>query len=393
MDPRLFELLTPRVRNVPAPMYGPANPEGDFVSFSFGFAAPTLFPTQAMQAASAQVLAHEAAESLNYAPSYAGLTDLVVQRMQAQGIPATPDRVLITHGSSEMLALLPELFVNPGDPVLIEGPTFLGAVRHFQDAGAQIVTMPLDEQGIIIEALEDILRDLAAQGKRPKFIYTIPTFQNPTGTTLPLERRKRLLALAEEYGTFIVEDDAYYDLRFEGEPVPTLAAMDTKGLVLRLGTFSKILAPGVRLGWVYAQPELIQRIQFVRSAGNCGPFITRVVSHFCAEGRLEAHIKVLNDHYRKQRDVMLDAIARELPAEFKPLRPEGGFFVWCTLPDGLSVSKFAKTCAEHGALIMPGVRCFADGQGDNAMRLAFSFLSADEINIGISRIAEALRHS
>jgi 2-aminoadipate transaminase len=375
-------------------MYGPNQPRDvDMISFAYGFADPELFPRAELLAATASVLEDDtdAAESLNYGPTYQGLREQIVERLRRAGVEAEIDNVLVGYGSSQILALLPQVFVDPGDTVLIEGPTFLGAVRHFADAGARLVTIPTDEQGMDVDALEQTLRDLRRQNIRPKFVYTIPTFHNPTGATMPLDRRQRLLALAAEHGVVVAEDDAYGDLRFEGDPLPNLAALDEQGWVIRVGTFSKVLAPGVRMGWAYARPEIIQRLAKFKVEGSSGPFLTRVIARYCADGRLDAHIQELIARYRHKRDVMLEAIAREFPPEVQPIRPAGGFFVWCRLPAGMSAAALLKAAEANGATFLPGTRCFANGAGDDAIRLAFSFLPAEQIEAGIARIGAAMR--
>ena len=389
---RLEELFAARAQTVSAPMYGPAQPRNtDMISFVYGLADPELFPRADLLAATAETLEQDAAEALNYGPAYAGLRDQIIARLHAQGVEAEADQVLASYGSSQILALLPEVFVDRGDVVLIEGPSFMGAVRHFADAGARLVTVPTDADGMDVDALEGILRDLRAQGTRPKFIYTIPTFQNPTGTTMPLARRQKLVALGAEYGVMVAEDDAYGDLRFEGQPVPNLAALDQEGWVIRIGTFSKILAPGVRIGWAYARPEVIARLVKFKGEGGTGPFLTQMVARYCADGRLEAHIQELIALYRHKRDVMLGAIAREFPADVVTLRPNGGFFIWCKLPQGMSATRLLPIAERHGASFLPGTRCYADGQGDDAIRLAFSFQPAAQIEEGIARLGKAMR--
>ncbi|HEX5691661.1 MAG TPA: PLP-dependent aminotransferase family protein [Roseiflexaceae bacterium] len=189
----------------------------------------------------------------------------------------------------------------------------------------------------------------------------------------------------------VVEDDAYGDLRFEGQPLPNLAALDQEGWVIRVGTFSKILAPGVRMGWAYARPEVIARLGHFKYEGSSGPYLTRVVASYCADGRLDAHIAELIDLYRHKRDVMLDAIAYECPPEMTPLRPEGGFFLWCKLPPGMSAEALKVRAEAHGASFLPGTRCFANGQGDDYIRLAFSYQPAELIVEGIARIGAAMR--
>ena len=389
---RLDDLFTVRARNVPVPMYGPVQPRNlDMISFAYGLADPDLFPRADLLAATAAVLEQDAAAALNYGPTYAGLREQIVARLRAQGAEAEDENVLVSYGSSQILALLPDVFVDRGDIVLIEGPSFMGAVRHFADAGARLVTVPTDDHGMDADALESILSDLRRQGARPKFIYTIPTFHNPTGTTMPLARRQKLVALGAAYGVAVVEDDAYGDLRFEGQPLPNLAALDQEGWVIRIGTFSKILAPGVRMGWAYARPEVIARLAKFKAEGSSGPFLTQVIARYCAEGRLEMHIQELIALYRHKRDIMLSAIAREFPAEVTTLRPQGGFFIWCRLPAGMSAAALLKAAEERGATFLPGTRCYANGAGDDAIRLAFSFQPAEQIEEGIARIGEAMR--
>jgi 2-aminoadipate transaminase len=389
---RIDELFAARARDVLPPLYGPTPPRrADMISFSYGLADPDLFPCADLLAATRAVLEQDAPDALNYGPAFSGLREQIVARLRAQGIEAEQDNVLVSYGSGQILALLPQVFVEPGDVVLIEGPSFMGAVRHFGEAGARLVTVPTDDEGMDVDALETLLRDLHKQQLRPKFIYTIPTFHNPTGATLPLARRQRLVALGAEYGVAIVEDDAYGDLRYEGQPVPNLAALDQDGWVIRLGTFSKVLAPGLRMGWAYARPEVIARLAKFKAEGSSGPFLTRVVARYCADGRLDAHIQELIALYRHKRDIMLGAIARELPADVTAPRPQGGFFIWCRLPRGTSASALLPVAEAHGATFLPGTRCFAQGQGDDAIRLAFSFLPAQQIEAGIARIGAAMR--
>jgi 2-aminoadipate transaminase len=361
------------------------------ISLSYGFAAPEMFPTDALLAASAEVLAEDADGALNYGNSYAGLLEMVAARLRRQGAQIQAENVLITYGSSQVLALLPQVFVDPGDVVMVEGPSFMGAVRHFVASGAQLVTIPVDDDGIDVDALEQSLRDHASRGIRPKFIYTIPTFQNPSGTDLTLARRKRLVQLAAEYGVLVVEDDAYGELRFAGDPLPRLAALDTAGWVLHVGTFSKILAPGIRMGWAAGPRAVIERLQHFKLEGSSGPYQTRVVERFCADGKLDAHIKVLIAGYRHKRDVMMAAIRNEFPEDIIAPQPHGGFFVWARLPEDLSATALAMKSAENGVAFVPGTGFFANGQGDNALRLAFSYQSEERIVEAIERIGRAIR--
>jgi 2-aminoadipate transaminase len=388
----LDDLFAARARAVQTPMFGPEPPRhADMISVSYGLADPSLFPRADLLAATAAVLKEDAAAALNYGPPSSDLRGQIVQRLRTQGIEAEDENILLSYGSGQILALLPRVFVDPGDVVIIEGPSFMGAVRHFSDSGARLVTVPTDANGMDVDALEQTLIDFQRQGVRPKFIYTIPTFHNPSGATMPLARRQKLVALAAQYGVVIVEDDAYGDLRFEGQPLPNLAMLDQEGWVIRVSTFSKTLAPGVRMGWAYARPEIIARLAAFRTEGSSGPFLTRVIAQYCAEGRLEAHIAELIALYRHKCNVMLEAIAREFPAEVSALRPQGGFFVWCKLPADMRATALLPLAESRGATFLPGTRCFATGEGDDAIRLAFSFLPAEQIQAGIARIGAAMR--
>jgi 2-aminoadipate transaminase len=387
--PSLDDLFSARAReNRPAQIW-PDGPSG-VISLSYGFAAPEKFPVEAMVTATSEVLHEDTDGALNYGESYHGLVELLANRLQGQGMAVTDQNVLISYGSSQVLALLPQVLVDPGDVVIIEGPSFMGAVKNFLIGGAKLVTVPVNHDGIDLDILEQTLRDLRAQQIRPKFIYTIPTFQNPSGTDMPLARRKRLVALAEEYGVLLVEDDAYGDLRFEGDPMPRLAALNSEWVV-HVGTFSKIMAPGVRMGWAAGPKSVIDRLKTFKLEGSSGPFMTRLVERFCADGRLDAHIADLNQTYRRKRDLMLATIKAEFPDDVLAPKPDGGFFIWAKLPEGLSATAIARRAGEFGVAFVPGTGFYANGQGDDAMRLAFSYQSEERIVEGIKRLGQAIR--
>jgi 2-aminoadipate transaminase len=240
-----------------------------------------------------------------------------------------------------------------------------------------------------VEALELRLRELRQAGVRPKFIYTIPSFQNPTGATLSLERRRRVAALGAKYGALIVEDDAYVDLRFRGEALPPIAALDDGGWVLRVGTFSKILAPGLRMAWAHGPKPLIDRLLMFKVEGGSGPFLTRLVARFAAGGRLEAHIDALRANYAAKCELMARALRRELPAA-SFVEPDGGFFIWLRLPEGVTASALGPVAHRHGVEFLAGPRCFADGSGDEYIRLAFSEEPAGRIEAAVARLGAAV---
>jgi 2-aminoadipate transaminase len=387
----LDSLFAERAKNyVAGPEWG-AEPEGT-ISLAYGFADPVHFPVNALVEATAEVLAEDVNGALNYGPTYAGLIQLVAKRLQSRGVAhASPSNVLISYGSSQILALLPQLMIDPGDTVIVEAPCFIGAVRSFQEVGAKIESVPVREDGMDIDALESMLVDLTQKGIHPKFIYVTPTYQNPTGTMMPLANRKRLLALAEQYGVLIFEDDAYGDLRFEGEAIPPIVALDTKGWVLHIGTFSKILAPGVRMAWACGPESIIQRLAKFKVEGSSGPFLTRLVERFAADGRLESHINELNQTYRRKRDVMVEAIKDHFPTDVKYLVPQGGFFVYCYLPSDMPTTAVMAKAREHKVSFLPGMGCYANGQGTHEIRLAFSYQNDENIVEGIRRLGAAMK--
>lgn len=390
-SPTLDALFAQRARTVAdGPEWAP-EPEGS-ISLAYGFADPAHFPVTELVEATAEILAEDVNGALNYGPTYAGLIKLVVNRLQRRGVSqAQPSNVLISYGSSQILALLPQILVDPGDTVIVEGPCFIGAVRSFQAAGARIETVPVRDDGMDLDALATMLADLQSRGIQPKFIYVTPTYQNPTGTLMPPANRQRIVALAEQYGVLIVEDDAYGDLRFEGEPVTPIIAYDTKGWVINVGTFSKILAPGVRMAWACGPEAVIKRLAKFKYEGGSGPFITRLVERFSADGKLEAHIDELNGTYKRKRDLMVATIRNEFPADVRFNVPMGGFFIYCYLPDDMPAATLVQKGREHGVTFLPGMGCYANGQGTHEIRLAFSYQSDEKIVEGIRRLGAAMK--
>ncbi|NTW03789.1 MAG: PLP-dependent aminotransferase family protein, partial [Oscillochloris sp.] len=380
---QLSDLFTARMRELLPPMWGPdVTSEIPLITLAFGDADPTMFPREELIDAVEDTLADNIDAALNYGPTYPGLVRLAAERLRRRGIAATEANTLISYGSSQIIGLLPQVLIEPGDTVIVEAPSFLGAVMQFQRSGAQLVGIPVDREGMDVEVLATTLADLKARGVRPKFIYTIPTFQNPTGATMPLARRRRLLELAEAYGVLVVEDDAYSDLCFRGEDIPPIASLDTKGWVIHLRTFSKIFAPGVRLGWACGPQALIDRLAMCKVEGSSGPFLTRVVARYAEDGRLDTHIKALCLRYGEKCDLMLTCLAREIPGAVMN-RPDGGFFVWMRLPSGISAATLVDAGVRYGVEVLAGSRCFADGSGDEYIRLAFSHATDAEISEGI----------
>lgn len=386
---KLEDLFAERARDARTVSWGD-DPEGDVVSLAFGLADPALFPREELIEAAAAVTAYEGGRMLNYAGPDERLIEQIVARLRREGVDAHANQVVLGYGSSEILHVLPLVLVEPGDTVIVEAPTFVGAVGRFAASGARLIGVPVGPLGMDLDALEQALEALKAASQRAKFMYVIPTFQNPTGTTMPLAQRERLVGLAAAYGTLIVEDDAYGELRFQGEHLPPLAALSSEW-VLRVSTFSKLLAPGLRMGYAHGPLPLIQRLAAFKTSGGSGPFLTAMVASYSANGRLDAHIEELRALYARKCAAMIEAIKREFPAGVSYLVPDGGFFIWCTLPAGVSGTALAEHAIACGVEILPGARCYAGGGVDNSFRLAFSQQPEERIVEGIARLGKAIR--
>lgn len=361
------------------------------ISLAYGDADPRLFPIKELIASVDGLLTEKRDAVLNYAPVDRELTELVARRLQRRGVVVDEQNILITYGSSQILGLLPQIMLNQGDVVIVEGPTFLGAIEYFVTQGATIETVPVGDQGMDIDALADTLQRLATLGKQAKFIYTIPTHHNPTGTMMPLAQRKRLLELAATYGVLVLEDDAYGDLDFRGETAASLLTLPGSEWVLHIGTFSKILAPGVRMAWAYGPTPVMQRLRKFKSDQGAGPFITRLVSYIAKDGWIEQHINVLNNAYAHKYAIMRDAMAQHFPHDVRVSTPSGGFFVYGYLPQDMPARGLIDVAIAHGVSFLPGTVGYANGGGTHEMRLAFSFQSEAHIVDGIARLGDAMR--
>lgn len=361
------------------------------ISLAYGDADPRYFPIQDLVRSVDGLLAQNVDRALNYAPVDADLTALVANRLRRRGIAVDEQNILITYGSSQVLGLMPQIMLDHGDIVIVEGPTFLGAIEYFVTQGAQIETVPVGDDGMDIDALEDALKRLAATGKQAKFIYTTPTHHNPTGTMMPLANRKRLVALAASYGVLILEDDAYGDLDFRGEMAASLLTLPGNEWVLHIGTFSKILAPGVRMAWAYGPTAVMQRLRQFKSDQGAGPFVTRLVSFIAQDGWLDAHIRDLNTKYAHKYQVMREAMATYFPADVRVSTPQGGFFVYGYLPNDMPARSLISVALAHGVSFLPGTVGYANGGGTHEMRLAFSFQSEANLTEGIKRLGAAMQ--
>lgn len=364
------------------------------ISFFAGFPDPSSLPKGDIIEATRVALEADGEWALQYGATqgYSGLIDELLKKLaRDQGIEAAPENVLITNGASQALALIVEMLVDPGDVILSEEPTWMGAVQNFTAAGADVHTIPVDDAGTDIAALERELRELRSEGRQAKLLYLIPNFQNPTGVTTSLERRQRIMVLAREHNLPIIEDDAYFDLRYAGERLPALHSMDNAGLVMYMGTFSKIMAAGMRLGWVIADESVIRQMAALKHEGGTSPFAGQVAAQFCASGTLVEHVRELTELYHARRDAMLRALEERMPEGTTWTTPEGGFFVWVTFPMEIDVARMLTSAAEQGVEFLPGSACFFREGGDNMIRLSYSFADEQQIAQGIEVIGNLAR--
>jgi 2-aminoadipate transaminase len=387
--------FNPRVRATSRMPRAGASPP-DVISLAYGMPDPALFPTAGLAAAAQEALGDPARYAVALQYGNVGGNPLLLAELGRklegeEGRPVPPGTLVMTNGSSQAIALVVQALAAPGDVCLCEAPTFLGTIHHIRFQGVRTVPVSLDDEGIDVEELEREIHRLEAAGTPPRFIYTIPTFNNPAGTSMTLERRRALLDIAARHGVPIIEDDAYRDLRFEGEPVPTLHALDRAGLVIRLGTFSKIVAPGVRLGFVLADPAVTERVLAFKAEGSTNGFASMVVGTFMKTGGLAAHIQTLRAAYRERRDAMYEALVREMPAGVTWTRTQGGFFLWLTVPARADMGKVNAKAAEERIVALAGTECFPDSRGTHNLRLAFSLQPPEKIAEGIRRLGRAIR--
>jgi len=370
----------------------------DVISFAGGLPAPDVFPVKEFQEACQKVLAEHGPQALQYSTTegYRPLREMIARHTARYGIVVSAENILITSGSQQALDLIGKVFINPGDRILVEKPTYLGALQAWNTYQAEYITVPLDDDGIQTEGLEEALRI------GPKFLYVLPNFHNPAGVTLSLERRKKLIELADHYGVPIIEDDPYGQLRYEGDHLPALFVIDNEvqghngvpysGNVIYLSTFSKTLAPGLRLGWVIAPVEVIKKLVQAKQGSDLhtSTFTQMVAYEVARGGFLDRHVRFIRQVYRERRDAMLDALERYFPEGIRWTHPQGGLFLWVILPEDLDASEILKEAIKEKVAFVPGVAFYADGSGRNTMRLNFSYMTPDKIEEGIKRLARVL---
>jgi 2-aminoadipate transaminase len=375
----------------------------DVISFGGGLPAPELFPIEEMRAASDRVLSQRGSEALQYSitEGYLPLREMITRQSQGDGLKLTPENILITTGSQQSLDLVGKLLLDDGDRVVVENPTFLGALQSFGMFGAQYEPVPMDDDGVLTDRLPSILQ------AGPKFMYIMPTFQNPCGVTLSRARRRALVELADTQDVPILEDDPYHSLRFKGDHLPSLQALDAErqnsgngylqGNVIYLGSFSKTLAPGLRLAWISAAPEVIAKLVQIKQGADLHTsiFVQMLAYETARDGFLERHIQTIRAVYGERRDAMLAAMDASFPPGVEWTKPEGGLFLWVKLPEGLVSSVLLRAALKKNVAFVPGNSFFAGNSqmGDRYFRMNFSNRNPELIREGVQRLAQVLHEA
>ncbi|MDE6948828.1 aminotransferase-like domain-containing protein [Limosilactobacillus reuteri] len=361
------------------------------ISFAGGLPAPELFPVKEMKAAVDKVFDEHGQEAMQYgaAKGVTALRQAIQQHVkEKENVDSELDNVLVTTGSEQALDLVGKAFVNPGDTVLVEQPTYLCALDVFRSYGANFASVEMDEDGMKMDALEEALK----ANPNTKLIYTVPNFQNPTGRTMTEERRKQLAELAEKYDVYVLEDNPYGEIRFAGQHVPAVKSFDKSGHVLYMSTFSKTLAPGFRLGWLVADKNVVNKLTVLKQSAdlhtdNLAQF---AVAQFFADNDVDAHVKEISALYGKRKDLMLEGIKKYFPEGVKYTDPEGGMFLWVEVPGVDDTVELFKECLEHDVAFVPGDPFFAGEVQPGAFRLNYSNMKEDQIEVGLKRLGAAL---
>ena len=367
----------------------------EIISLAGGLPDPQAFPVNRVKEIVNRLLDEKNGQILQYGTTE-GVTELrkaIAERMNKRGMNITHKNVLITAGSQQALDLISKTFLDPGDMVIVGAPTYMGGTNAFKSYNAVMEGVPLDEDGMDPDLLAAKLHLLQMHGKHPEILYLIPNFQNPAGVTITEERRREILEIAREYDMIVIEDSPYSDLRYSGEQVPSMKSMDTDGRVIYLGTFSKILAPGFRVAWCIAEKDLLNKLTIVKQAADLctNTFGQYIASEYVTRGYLDEHVEVIKTLYMNKRDLMLAAMEKHFPAEAKWTKPDGGMFIWVTLPEYIDTKNMFPRAIDNNVAYVNGAAFFADHSGKNTMRLNFTYATHEQIDIGIKRLADTIK--
>jgi 2-aminoadipate transaminase len=381
---------------------GPMHPEGgNAISFDSGYAYPGIFPD--LTVAATRALTAFRPESLQYGTPLGMLAmrNWIAGYLRDDGANVDVHNIIVVNGAKQGLDLICRALTDEGDAIVVTGPTYFTAIPIFRSFGLEFVEVPQDAEGLDVAVLAERLAQRRAAGKQsPKFIYDVPDFHNPSGITMSLARRRALLEIADANGIAVIEDSPYRRLRYEGATLPSLKSLDRNGIVLALGTFSKLIAPGLRIGWVCGDPDVITRLARLKSDGGTSPMTQRLILEFLLAGGLEPHIERARTVYALHRDLMIAQLERELP-EASFVRPHGGYYLWLTLPEGSDSAALAERAYDAGVSAIAGSAFYAADDSDSArargvpqrnMRLAYSSATSDRITEGVKLLA-ATYHS
>lgn len=365
--------------------------EPGYISFAGGDPDPSFFPVDVLM----DFEHNDAVKNNEFLFQYGisegdnVLKEEIIKYMADMGVGTSIDGLLITSGAQQAIDLTAKLFIDEGDTIIVENPSYMGAINAFNVFGPKYVGIQTDEDGMNMEHLEEVL----INGCKPKFLYTIPDFQNPTGITMSLSKRKRLLELAEEYDFVILEDNPYYKLRFDGHDIPTIKSLDSNGRVVYLGSFSKAVCPGLRIGWVCGDEDLISKYVIVKQSTdiNTNELSQLQVASFLKNVNLDDYLSKLNQGYKLKKDAMLNALEKNMPADVSFTRPDGGLFVWVTLPESIDSYDLMNKCLEKKLAIIPGARFYVSDVKTNTIRLSFATMSVDEIRKGVEILSQLIR--
>lgn len=370
------------------------NPE--IISLAGGMPDPALFPKEIIGEIAKDIIINNGGKALQYGPTEGikPLRETLVRLAHEEGIPSVEiDNLIITTASQQALDLTAKIFIDPGDTVIVEAPSYVGGLQAFQAFQANFVTVPMDEEGIRTDILEEKILNLKTKNISPKYIYVIPNFQNPAGVTMTLARRNELLRISHTYKIPVIEDDPYGDIRFEGEKLPSLLQIDNIGNVIALRTFSKILAPGLRLGWIIADKELIKKIAIAKQAADlCSPSSTQYIAdRFIRDGHLQAYLKLVRETYKVKKDAMLQALEKYFPKECTWTKPQGGMFVWAETPEYIDTDALFPEAIQEKVAYVIGSAFYPYGEDKKHMRLNFTLSSPEQIEEGIKRLGNLLK--
>ena len=370
---------------------GTIEPNVDHVHLSFGFPSSELFPIDELNKAASKAILEQGRKALHYSggPGPKKVREWIANHVSKRDLQVTEKDVLVTVGAGHAIDVTSHVLVNPGEEVWAEAPSFFSALRTFQLAGAHVRTFPIDGQGVQVDLIEAALIEAKEHHKPyPKFIYTMPNFHNPGGINQSVERRQKLAQLALKYNFYILEDDAYADLNFKREPLPSIYSFAPER-VIYVGTFSKIIGPGIRLGWAIANQEVLKKMQLFMLGSQTNPFTQEIIAHLLEELSFETYLDGLIDDYEEKRDVMVEALKKNFGDHITFQVPDGGFFLLIEFSEEVDVLQFIPKAFQKGVSVVDGTEFYIDGRGKNQIRLCFTYSSKEQIELGIERLANA----